>query len=526
MKKIKIIQISVAALVLLISCKKDFLNKPSLNAPTLDTYYTNPAQVRAATGYLYNSLWYSYIDKAMHNIGEVLGGNMLSENGPNYGGGSFISFNFLSTDPQVGESWTSFYKAAGNATALIKTFEQKKASVADASYLNEGIAEARFIRGAAYFFIARTFGDAPIVADPVALAASGDYNVPKYFQKDVLRFAREDFEYAEANLGEVPSEKGRVSKYSASGMIAKLYLYQGNYAAAKIAANKVIASGKYDLYSDYQKMFTSSSANNNIESLFALQWAATGGYGFGNPIQIYAAPQALLKPSTNAGYSSVIPSIDLLRSYEAGDLRKGWSVMQQGFFKPEWKTPSFPNGFTYDTTTGTDNLLHVFTGTRSSSLKYIVGPPTTAGEVVDPGGFSNMNTYMLRYADVLLIYAEATLGTAASTNDATALAAFNRVRTRAGLPALSSLTKDIILHERRVELAFEGDYWYDVQRQGYTKASQIINAQERGTYSYDGSTINHQGASFNTPAKLYLPIPQAETVSDPKLLEPAVAYYP
>jgi hypothetical protein len=63
------------------------------------------------------------------------------------------------------------------------------------------------------------------------------------------------------------------------------------------------------------------------------------------------------------------------------------------------------------------------------------------------------------------------------------LEAVNKVRSRAGLADLTSLTKDIILHERRVEFAFEGDYWFDIQRQGFTKAKQILEAQERGTYN-------------------------------------------
>jgi hypothetical protein len=125
---------------------------------------------------------------------------------------------------------------------------------------------------------------------------------------------------------------------------------------------------------------------------------------------------------------------------------------------------------------------------------------------------------------VLLIYSEAVLGTNASTSDPSALSAFNLVHARAGLTPVTSLTKQQILHERRVEFAFEGDYWYDIQRQGFSMASQIINAQERGTLNGDG-TINHVGATFTTPSQLYLPIPSDEVVADPKLAMPAVPYY-
>jgi hypothetical protein len=272
-------------------------------------------------------------------------------------------------------------------------------------------------------------------------------------------------------------------------------------------------------------MFTSSAANNNIESLFALQWLASGGYSYANAIQAYAGPSTLLKPDFNTGYSSVIPTLDILNAYESGDLRKKWSVMQEGFSMPGWKNANFPTGFVYDTTwtNSNDDPYKIKTGTRSNSLKYVVGP-LSSGESLNTQGGNNICTYFLRYADVLLIYSEAVLGTNASTTDASALAAFNKVHARAGLTPLNSLTRDIIMHERRVEFAFEGDYWFDIQRQGFTRAKQILEAQERGTLNNDGS-INHVGIAVSSPSQLFLPIPQQETVSDPQLAKPAVPYY-
>ena len=523
----KYIAYSIVGVVALASCKKDYLDHPSDNNPTLDTYYNTADQVQKATGYLYNSVWYDYQDKAFHAIGETLAGNMLTETGPNYGSGSYNLFTVLSTDPLVASCWRSLYKVAGTSTVLINTFQQKKGKATEAGYLDAGIAEARFMRGAAYFTIARAFGDVPIVTDPVAVAASGPQTVPRYLQKDVLQFALEDFRFAEQNLPEVPAEKGRVCKYSAAGMMAKVYLYRKDYDSAKLAALRVINSGNYDLYPDYQKMFTSSSANNNIESLFALQWIAAGGYSYANPIQVYSAPSTLLKPVVNTGYSSVYPTLDMLKAYDPDDKRRQWSVMEQGFSRPDWTNVNFPNGFVYDTTGNVyEDATHFKNGTRSNALKYVVGTGSN-GEKLSDNGSTDICTYILRYADVLLIYAEAVLGSSASTSDASALDAFNKVHTRGNNfngVKLTSLTKDIILHERRVEFAFEGDYWFDIQRQGFDKAKAIINAQERGTLNADAS-VNHAKANFNSPSQLFLPIPQSETVSDPKLNEPPVAYY-
>jgi hypothetical protein len=325
----------------------------------------------------------------------------------------------------------------------------------------------------------------------------------------------------------LPAEKSRVCKYSAAGMMAKLYLYRKDYDSARLAAQRVMNSGNYDLYPDYAKMFTSSAANNNIESLFALQWIASGGYGYANPIQVYSSPSTLLKPVTGTGWSSVYPTLDLLSAYDANDQRRQWSVMEHGFKRTDWTNINFPGGFVYDTTgTAYEDATHFRNGTRSNAVKYVVGTGSN-GEMLSSNGSTDICTYILRYADVLLIYAEAVFGNSASTTDGSALAAFNKVHNRNGNfggVAVTMLTKEIIMHERRVEFAFEGDSWFDIQRQGFAKAQSIINAQERGTLNGDG-TINHAAANFNSASQLFLPIPQSETVSDPKLNEPAVSYY-
>lgn len=516
----------IAGAGLLASCSKSFLDRPSPNTPTENNYYNTAEQIYAGTGYLYNSVWYDYCDKAFHAIGETLAGNMLTETGPNYGGGSFNRFTVLSTDPLVASAWQSLYKVAGNSTVLLETFKQKSLSGEAANALKTGMAECRFMRGAAYFFLARVYGDVPIVDNPVTLAGSGNYDVPRYIQKDVLKFAMEDFKYAAENLPETPYQTGRVCKYSALGMMAKVALYQKDYANAKTYASQVMQSGKYDLYSNYEEMFTSSKVNNNIESLFALQWIASGGYGYANAVNCYAAPSTLMKPDFNTGYSSVYPTIDMLNSYDSKDKRRQWSNMEHGFTRADWKNANFPNGFKYDTSgTNYETATTIRNGSRANSLKYVVGTGTN-GEALSSNGSSSICTYILRYADVLLIFAEATLGENASTADAAALTAFNKVHNRQGNfnnVAVTSITKDLLLKERRAEFAYEGDYWFDVQRQGYAKAKQIIEAQERG--SYTGTGINHVAATLTSESQLFLPIPQSETVSDPQLSQPAVPYY-
>ena len=99
--------------LLLASCSKDFIDRPSENGPTLDVYYNTAAEVNAATGLLYNTIWYDWQDKAFHAIGEAQGGNMLTPNGDsNYGSGVYNNFKVQSTDVLVAASWKSLYKVA------------------------------------------------------------------------------------------------------------------------------------------------------------------------------------------------------------------------------------------------------------------------------------------------------------------------------------------------------------------------------------------------------------------------------
>jgi hypothetical protein len=521
----KILKISALVLPLVISasCSKDYIDRPSLSGTTTGNYYNNAAEVRGATSTLYSGLpWRNYESRAQDAIGDVMSGNMFS-----YTDIEYQNFSLSSASERVGAAWGAFYKIIGYSNVMIKTFEEKKAAGGGGEYLDPAIAECHFIRGTIYFYIARTWGDAPIITDPGETALSGNFNIPRYFQKDVLRFALEELQKAEAGLPEA-DEKGRLTKYSAKGMMSKLYLYNKDYTNAKAKAQEVISSGKYSLVSDYNGMFTKASMNNNAESLFSIQHQfATDPWGTGNIKNPDRGPSNLRTAEADA-WEMYMPSLDLLKEYEFGDLRRKWSVMEHGWTNPSWKPqranqPKYnafmANGYKYDTIQLVDDG-GARNAVRANIAKYFAGPGKTYGGEPVLGQNSGNNVVLLRYADVLLIYAEATLGAAASTTDASALQALNAVRARAGLPARTSFTLDQILHERRVEFAFEGDYWYDIQRQGFTKAKAIIEKQNRGSFDGGPSYIT----TF-TEARMFVPIPAGEIIQDPELNKPAVPYY-
>src|SRR5690606_29317658 len=164
------------------------------------------------------------------------------------------------------------------------------------------------------------------------------------------------------------------------------------------------------------------------------------------------------------------------------------------------------NGYVYDTIQPTD-AGGAKNATRSNIVKYFAGPGKGFGGEPVLGQNSGNNVVLLRYADVLLIYAEAALAGGESTTDASALAAFNAVRQRAGLASKTAITPEDIFRERRVEFAFEGDFWFDIQRQGFEKAKAFIEGQNRG--SFDGGP---KFITTFTEDKMYLPIPAGEVV--------------
>lgn len=513
--------ILILPVALLLSCRKQFLDKPAQDSTTLDNYYNTAEEVRGLTSTLYGLPWSGYENRAMDAIGDVMAGN-------EYTGGAddppFLNFSFASTSVRIADAWKVFYKIGGWTSEYMNALELKKSKGGNAAILDPAIAECHFFKGTVYFYIARIWGDAPIVNDPGGTILSGDFNIPRYYKADVLRFALEEFKKAEAGLPDT-DVPGRVTKWSAKGMMAKLYLYRKDYDSAKTKALEVMNSGKYDLFPNYGAMFMSSAHNNNIESLFSIQHQLTGNpWGSGNQKNPDRGP-ANLQTAEASMWELYTPSRDVIEEYESGDLRRKGSIMEHGWENLAWKPKNsnaaynafMAGGYKYDTLQpvgdgGQKNAV------RANIVKYVVGPGAAYGGESVLGMNTGINTMMLRYADILLIYAESVLGSSASTSDATALAAINKVRTRAGLNTLSSITMDDILHERRVEFAFEGDYWFDIQRQGFAKAKQIIEAQNRGTFEFPAYV------TF-TENYMHLPIPAGEVLQDPALGLPAVPYY-
>ena len=290
---------------------------------------------------------------------------------------------------------------------------------------------------------------------------------------------------------------------------------------ARRAAMKVITESNFRLMEKYGDLFKIEN-NNCQEDMFQLQWLQGStdaiGWGANQTISTFFGWSTMVCDGTNWGGATYC-SYDLFVEYEPNDLRKHESVAWYGEYYPELNTKG--GGYTYGITEDA--------ATQGANIKkYVVGTIDDNG--VSYKQSSGINTHMLRLAEVYLNLAEAILGNNQSTSDETALYYFNALRTRAGLAPKPSISYEDLRHERRVELAFEGQYWYDLVRRAYYHQQEVVNylnSQNRNANYYDASTHEYKlpddwtgvgpGVATATVRNLKLPYPDTDVNRNPYL---------
>ena len=495
------------------SCKEDFLNQTPQSAITIDNFFQNKEQLLATTATLYGFPWFNFNDKALSAMGDVMAGNVHTYDSQFQ---AFMLFSVQPANSRVAEAWASLYKVIGMSNTAIKLIPLKSAANINKEDVNAAVGEAKFMRALAYFYLTRLWGPVPIVEN--SDLATGDANINRNNPEDVYKFIIKDLQFAEVNCQPTKSTDGRVSIWTAKALLAKVYLYQKDFTNARTKAEEVINSGQYSLMDDYGDCFKQLK-NNNAESVFALQWKANAdNWGTQNTAQAYLAPFGEGIVETGDGWGSITPSIDLINIFQKIDKRRKPTIMFAGDIYTDLISKANPKGYVYPTT-------RLISASKANFRKYVVGAPPANGGTDGDVFFmkTSLNTNILRFAEVYLIAAEAIMGSATSTSDAKAISYFNKVRVRAGLAPAQTITFDDILQERRIELAGEGDYWYDLCRIDRAKATDIISKQERGNY-FD--LISDPASRKITPtAKDFLmPIPQGESDRSPKLLEEPIPY--
>ncbi len=392
-------------------CKKDFFNRPPENEPTVGTYYQTTPEVQASTNILYAAPWFGFNGKAFMATSEMLSGNARCYVGTDPEFGAYSNYTEGNATPIVTSTWNSLYTVVAQANALLNNLPTAAPASVPASVVNNALGEAHLMRAAAYFYLVRIFGNVPIITNPTAFIGTFQ-TVPVNPVTDVYTFMVSDLKFAEANCTPNVATTGHVSSGSASGLLAKVYLYEQDYANAKLEAEKVINSGEFGLLGvDFAGTFNNLfqiQFNNNKESMIAMQWSSNAGYGFGNQIQSVIADgeNGNFLTGTGDGYAELGATWDLQDAYTAeGDkIRLHGTIMEPGDKYPEIDQAA--GGYTVPLSADAQ-------GTHAGLKKYVVGTPADNNNETAFQATSNC-TYILRYADVYLIEAEAILGLSAN----------------------------------------------------------------------------------------------------------------
>ena len=332
------------------------------------------------------------------------------------------------------------------------------------------LAEAKFLRAFYYFELVKFFGDIPLVIDE-RLGVQQIQQLERTPASDVYSQIEKDLNDAIAILSYKSESthsgiKGRVDKGAALGLLGKVYLYQENWSAASQTFNTLINSGNYALASDYNTMFLKENENNS-ETIFDVEYSDQegGSYGClicleGNLTVGYQGIRQYDGPSYGDGNSYNLPTQDLFNSFENYDPRREATCLNIDDFIANNSV-----GTTYGIGAGghTGFYNHKYMKSRDEMLNGIPDNDLTSG----------VNYRVIRYADILLMAAEALNQ---SGDDVTALTYLNLVRSRVGLfqkTSSGTVLYEDILKERRSELSCEGHRFFDLVRTG--KTSEITN---------------------------------------------------
>ncbi|MFW9596701.1 MAG: RagB/SusD family nutrient uptake outer membrane protein [Paludibacter sp.] len=489
----------IAVLVFGTTSCEDFLNRPTEDSYTIDTFYKTDEQCFQAVNPIYNSPWYDF-QRGFVKIGDVLAGNIYygTDNG-------YQAFVLKSSDDDIRNASASLWSVNAYCNTLIENLELKAGPDVTQTTKNTVKGEALTWKSFAYFYLVRMWGAVPIIHNNSKIIAENkSYSLYRNNVEDVYTYIVKTLEKAIDLLPEKNAD-GRIDKYAAMGLLSKVYLTKAGYGQsgtrnqadldkAAFYANEVIEKSGRTLMPTYSDIFRLKN-NINPESLIAWRWTVGTQWTSQNTLQSDLGLNGFSEFADTWGTWSGA-TIDLQNLFgenatnkttraNSDDHRKATMMMMTDHYDYFWADKG---GFTYDWVDGT---VSYGVGTGANLVKHLVG--NNGDHVLGTGSGMNrmataLATHILRLADVYLIYAEAVLGNSASTSDAKALAVFNAVRSRSikGATPKTSITFDEIFDERRRELACEGDNWYDYVRLSYYKpevAKDKIAAQERGYWN-------------------------------------------
>lgn len=535
----------------IISCSEDFTTIPVQDGPTVANYYKSEADVKAATAVLYANPWFSFNDKFFWTAGEELAGNLYHTWDQE---GQFFYYSYNAGNAHINSGWRGLYAVVNQSNSVINDVPVfAKGNVSDA-VITRAVAEARFVRAMAYYMLSEFFGEVPIIENPLEIILSGNTKLPKNTRNSVYEFIRRDLEFAEANLPN-SDQPGRATSWTAKGLLSKVYLTMAQYnlltnatassdlfMKAKSLSQDVIENSGLRLMPNYADLFKIEH-NNNSESMFAMQWMQ-GNYSQGNSRQANWARSSIITGNTEAWGGGKCMTMDFLEAVDPADKRKSAIYMDVNDVYPEINKANGGYKYFIVNRDATGKELESASPTLTALKKYVVGSAEDNAGKVSTNQATAINQYLLRLADVYLVYVEAAIGAGSSTSDPRALQYFNAIRSRAGLLDASVISSADLLKERRMEFALESLYWFDIKRAFYrdpVAVTQMLSNQKREYVFYrdqssgaadektkEGYIMNINGTGKITfrPENINLPIPESEVVDNDLLAPgaPAVEY--
>ncbi len=552
--------ICLSALMLSTASCEDFLTIVPEDQQVLETYYTSEAAVNANTASLYAAfVWQEFGMNFMWMAGDELSGDLFYTYDQE---GQFYYMSFQNGNTFLTQGWNGLFRVVSYCNNIINGMpDAARTNGVSEAVVTRALAEARCIRGIVYYLLTEYWQDVPIITNN---NISGD-QVIRHKQSSVYEFIRQDLEFAKDNLPKSPFQKGRVTHWTAVGMLSKLHLTMAshltdehsddNFAKAKSYASYLITESGLSIYPDLATMFY-PEGNNSDESLFAIQ-CTNDGYGYGNGRNVSLSRNAIVTLGSSWGAGKG-PTLSLQEAFERNDLRRYYTYMRNGDYYSNLGGGGYSYyNFSEDETLESSNemLAHV--------RKYVLGANGDCGGVA---GTSNQdagnNLYLLRLSDVYMCYVEACMASGSSTTDPLALNVFRQIRSRAGLAwDESSISYSDLIKERRVEFALESVNYFDVKRMSYRNMDHALsylngmqrhrmyvsnggfNWQERNAQgAYHGGFnvvdpsedptgkgsiffLNKDAAVINiTSSNLVLPIPAETITKTPSILQEPVGY--
>jgi len=541
----------IVALILMIGCE-DFLDRPTEDNYTVDSFYKTDEQCFQAVNPIYNSPWYDF-QRGFYKVGEVLSGNYY------WGSSPYLTFTINSTDEDLVNMSASLWSVNAYCNGIIENIDTKSGPDVSEYAKNTVKGEALVWKAMTYFYLVRTFGAVPIIHNNSAIISEGNYNsIYKATIPNVYDYIIMTLEKAIEWLPE-KNNPGRIDLYTAYGLLSKVYLTKAGYGmsgsrnqddldkAAEYSLKVIDESGR-NLLPVYSDVFRLKN-NYSEESLLAWHWVVSNQWTSQNSMQSDLGIQGIDEyGATWGGYNG--PSVDLQDAFGENALsltrnnvdarRKATMMMYGDVYDYFWVdkggldyTEFAVNSMEYQSAVGTNSVKHIV----GNDNDHVIGIGHSMNRMA-----TSLSTHLLRLSDVYLIYAEAVLGNSSSTSDSKAVKAYNDVRGRSvqGYEPKSSITWEDIWKERRLELACEGDRWYDYVRWHYyepAKAIAEIKGQRRNQYLglrtlYESSVLDNEVTYYDTAiaspnvtdSHFQLPFPDTDLTMNPNLLEEPVEF--